>query len=107
MKRGPSPEPARGRGKGKVTVRLNAASQKRIDALVETGAFPDRPSATECLINKGFRANALLFDKIRSGLAAIAIEEEQLRRRHGEAATSMISGRKSARAELRKAVVDT
>ena len=111
MKRGPSPEPARGRGKGKVTVRLDAASLKRIDALVASGAFPDRPSATECLINKGFRANAPLFDKIRASLAAIAIEEEhiakeeeQLRRRHGEAVTSMISGRKSARAELRKAV---
>ena len=111
MKIASAPEPARGGGSGKVTVRLDAASLKCIDALVATGAFPDRPSATKSLINKGFRANALLFDRIRAGLAAIAkeeehiaIEEEQLRRLHGEAATSMISGRKSARAELRKAV---
>ena len=104
MKIASAPEPARGRGGQKVSVLLDAASLKCIDSLVAIGAFPDRTSATEWLINKGIKASAPLFDEIRAGLAAIAQEQEQLRRLQGEAAAPMISRRKEAMAELKIAV---
>lgn len=103
MKIASAPEPARGRGRGKVSVRLDAASLKRIDALVAIGAFPDRTSATEWLINKGVKACAPLFDELRAGLAAIAHVQEQFRRL-GEAAALMISRSKGPIVELEKAV---
>ena len=96
MKIASAPEPARGGGRGKVPVRLDAASLKCIDALVAIGAFRDRTSATEWLINKGIK-------EIRPRLAAIAQVQEQLRRL-GEAAAPMISRSKGPIAELEKAV---
>ena len=61
MKVASAPEPARGRGGGKVSVRLDAASLKRIDALVAIGPLRDRTSATEWLIHKGIKRFALVW----------------------------------------------
>ena len=51
-----------------VTVRLEAASMKRVDQLVEAELFPDRATATMFLVVEGIKANAGRLGEIRAGL---------------------------------------
>ncbi len=72
------PEEARER-KSPITIRLDDASLKRIDWLVEAEICLDRPSAATFLILAAIKENDELFGRIRAGLDDIRRTKEALR----------------------------